>query len=144
MRKRRIPIEITQWIALFLSNRITRMRFNGINTDLISTSTGIPQGSPLSPILYILYNSDLLDISKEEKQLGLGYIDDILYGVQNKTAMGNIRELKRLLDRSEKWRQQFEKSKYVLIIRDVNNPQCQQLSTMPTIRDANNNPRCQP
>ena len=95
------------------------MRFNGINTDLISIPTGIPQGSPLSPILYILYNSDLLDIPKEEKQLGLGYIDDILYGVQNKTAMGNARELKRLLDRSEQWRQrhgaQFEKSKYVLI-----------------------------
>ena len=119
MRKRRIPIEITQWISSFLNNRTTRMRFNGINTDRIPTPTGIPQGSPLSPILYILYNSDLLDIPEEEKQLGLGYIDDILYGVQNKTAMGNARELKRLLDKSEQWRRQhgaqFEKSKYVLI-----------------------------
>jgi hypothetical protein len=35
-------------------------------------------------ILYILYNSDLLDISNEEKQLGLGFIDDIPYGTQTK------------------------------------------------------------
>src|SRR5205814_8574441 len=69
MRKRRIPIEITNWISSFLSGRTTRMRFNGITTEYIPTPTGIPQGSPLSPILYMLYNSDLLDIPGRE-QLG--------------------------------------------------------------------------
>ena len=95
------------------------MRFNGITTDPISTPTGIPQGSPLSPILYRMYNSDLLDIPKKGKQLGIGFIDDILYGTQNRTATANTRELKRLLIGAEQWRQrhgaQFEKSKYVLI-----------------------------
>ena len=95
------------------------MRFNGITTNLIPTLTGIPQGSPLSPILYILYNSDLLEIPRRGRQLGLGFIDNILYGVQNKTAMANAIELEQLLAKSEQWRQrhgaQFEKSKYVLI-----------------------------
>ena len=93
MCKCKIPTEITRWVLSFLSDRITRMRFNGITTECIPTPTGIPQGSPLSPILYVLYNSDLLDIPKKGKQLGLGFIDDILYGVQNKTATGNAREL---------------------------------------------------
>ena len=119
MRKRKIPPEIAQWMLSFLSNRSTHMRFNGITTESINTPTGIPQGSPLSPILYVLYNSDLLDIPKKGKQLGLGFIDDVLYGVQNKTAMTNAGELEQLLAKSEKWRQrhgaQFEQSKYVLI-----------------------------
>ena len=72
MRKHKIPIEIARWILSFLSGRTTRMRFNGITTNLIPTLTGIPQGSPLSPILYILYNSDLLEIPTRGRQLGLG------------------------------------------------------------------------
>ena len=101
MRKRKIPDEIIRWVSSFLSNRTTCMRFNGIITDPIRTPTGIPQGSPLSPILYILYNSDLLDLAKRRKQLGLGFIDDILYGVQNKTATANAVELEQLLTKTE-------------------------------------------
>jgi hypothetical protein len=109
MRKRKIPVEITRWMLSFLSNRTTRIRFNGITTDPIPAPTGIPQGSPLSSILYILHNSDLLEIPRGRKQLGLDFIDDILYGVQNKTAMANACELERLLAKSEQWRQRHGK-----------------------------------
>jgi hypothetical protein len=77
------------------------MRFNGITTSLIATPTDISQRSPLSPILYILYNSDLLEIPKKDKHLGLGFINDILYGVQNKTVIANINELEQLLTKAE-------------------------------------------
>ena len=72
------------------------MRFNEIITDRISTLTSISQESLLSSILYILYNNNLLDISKRKEQLKLEYIDDILYDIQNKTTLRNIKELKQL------------------------------------------------
>jgi len=78
------------------------MRFNGITTNPFPTPSGLPQGSPLSPILYVLYNSDLLQIP-QRKQLGLGFIDDILYGAQNKTATANAIKLEQLLKKSEQW-----------------------------------------
>ena len=90
------------------------MQFNGITTESIPTPTGIPQGSPLSPVLYILYNSDLLDIPGKE-QLGLGFIDDILYGVQGKTAIANAKKLELLLAKSEQWRQHGAQFEYMLI-----------------------------
>ncbi len=70
------------------------MQFNGITINHIPTLTNIPQESSLSPILYILYNNNLLDIPQREKQLRLDYINNILYEVQNKMTMRNTKELK--------------------------------------------------
>jgi hypothetical protein len=35
----------------------------GYNTNTFLTQTGIPQGSPLSLILFIVYNANLVDAS---------------------------------------------------------------------------------
>ena len=67
MRKHKIPVEIIKWILSFLSNRTTRMRFNGIMTDFIPTPIGIPQGSPLSPILYRSISEE--DIANEVRAM---------------------------------------------------------------------------
>jgi hypothetical protein len=87
-----------------------------------STPAGIPQGSPLSPILYIFYNADLLDIRIPHAltpHLSLGFIDDIGYGVKSVTTGRNVEKLKEILAEAEQWRKrhgvQFEKSKYILI-----------------------------
>ena len=64
------------------------------------------------------YNTDLLDIP-QQRGTGLGFIDDIMYGVEGFTDKGNVRKLKQLLREAEEWRKkhgvQFEKSKYVLV-----------------------------
>ncbi|THC87470.1 hypothetical protein EYZ11_013084 [Aspergillus tanneri] len=40
------------WLESFLSNRQTRIQLPGYVSNPIPTSTGIPQGSPISPILF--------------------------------------------------------------------------------------------
>ena len=104
MQKRRIPTVIINVIRSFLSNRTTQLRFNGTTSTTIDISTGIPQGSPLSPILYMLYNADLLEITKTP-DLALGFIDDIAYGVSWTTTEENVEALERILGTSETWRQ---------------------------------------
>ena len=133
MQKRRIPAAITNLIRSFLSNRTTHLRFNGTTSNTINISTGIPQGSPLSPILYMLYNADLLEITRTP-DLALGFIDDTAYGVSGTTTEENTEALKQILERSEIWRRrhgaQFEPSKYMLVHftrkRDTSTTQKQQ------------------
>jgi hypothetical protein len=49
-------------VSSFLTDRFTHLKFNDFTSALLSVSMGIPQGSPLSPILYLFYSSDLLEI----------------------------------------------------------------------------------
>jgi ribonuclease HI len=120
MRKRRVPEFIVRWTESFLKDRYTQLRFNGIDSTKIATDAGVPQGSPMSPILYLFYNADLLEIPKNNGvTLSLGFIDDIAYGVQGQSDVENVRELRKMLQKAEIWRgkhgARFETSKYVLI-----------------------------
>ena len=114
-----MPFAISRWVASFLRGRSTQIQFDGTKTEQIRTPAGVPQGSPLSPLLYMYYNADLLDIAAHHSATGLGFIDDVVYGVQGNTDKVNMRKLKYILDKAEEWRKrhgaQFEESKYVLV-----------------------------
>ena len=66
-----------RWLRSFLTDRRVSLSFNGTTLDPISLDHGMPQGSPLSPILSAIYTSPLL--WKAEKwafsSLAL-YVDD--------------------------------------------------------------------
>ena len=47
------------WIKDFLDNRKQTVVINGINSDEVPASTGVPQGSVLSPKLFLAYINDL-------------------------------------------------------------------------------------
>src|SRR5579859_7620272 len=118
MKLRRIPLQIVRLVQSFLMERTTRLRFNEATSPDINIEAGIPQGSPLSPILFMLYNAELLEIPKAP-DLALGFIDDIAYGISGQTTQNNVEGLQAILTKSEKWKEkhsaQFEPSKYMLI-----------------------------
>ena len=78
LKKRRIPQIYVKFIKLMLSNRRTKLSFDDYTSDPINILNGIGQGDPLSMILYILYNADILEIIDDETHEGaLGYVDDM-------------------------------------------------------------------
>jgi hypothetical protein len=78
MKKRRIPEIYTKFIKVLLSNRRTKLRFDDFTSETINIDNGIGQGDPLSMILYIIYNADILEITDDEElEDALGYVDDV-------------------------------------------------------------------
>ncbi|ETO36726.1 hypothetical protein RFI_00336, partial [Reticulomyxa filosa] len=47
------------WIDSFLLDRLGRVILNGIHSEWMELNTGAPQGSALSPVLFLLYIDDL-------------------------------------------------------------------------------------
>ena len=51
---------LIKWIGSFLSDRSIAVRVDGFLSNLHSINAGVPQGSVISPVLFILFINDLL------------------------------------------------------------------------------------
>ena len=60
---------ILNWITSFLSNRSQIVRVNGAHSKSSQVISGIPQGSVLGPILFVIYINDLSDAVNSSKFL---------------------------------------------------------------------------
>ncbi|QKX57721.1 uncharacterized protein TRUGW13939_04840 [Talaromyces rugulosus] len=119
LRKRRVNQMLVRWISSFLDDRSTTLKLQEYTAPSAPIQTGIPQGSPLSPILYLFYNADLIDACKTENTEAVGYIDDASILAVGPTAQHNCKTLKVIHRKAEKWAlqhgSQFAPAKYELV-----------------------------
>jgi hypothetical protein len=119
LRKRRIDPKIIAWISSFLSDRTTTLKLQEFTAPSAPIQTGIPQGSPVSPILYLFYNADLIEACRTEDTEAVGYIDDASILAVGPTAQRNCKTLKKIHRKAEQWAvnhgSQFAPAKYELV-----------------------------
>lgn len=90
---------ILRWIEAFLTDRTQTVKVNESTSDLAAVLSGIPQGSVLGPILFIIYINDLLDNIKSD---GLLFADDtkIFHTILSRD---DALALQSDIDKLEKW-----------------------------------------
>jgi len=91
-----VPSYMVDWVSSFLSERTCTLLFQESPNPSSPVSVGTPQGSPISPLLFLLYVSPLhMSIPKG---LMVSYVDDFSITVASPSHRGNIRQLQRLFN----------------------------------------------
>ncbi|KPM46545.1 hypothetical protein AK830_g65 [Neonectria ditissima] len=106
---KRMPPWIVDFILSFLSHRSGSFHLPGITSDTFELNTGIPQGSPLSPILFLIFAAPLLEkapIGKRMVKLGetmypcklysFAFVDDTYFIAVSKSYSVNCKALEAL------------------------------------------------
>ena len=71
-----------QWFQSYLFGRQQTVKFNGINSVLKNITCGVPQGSILGPLLFLIYINDLGAVS--QITFPIMYADDTNIFIQGK------------------------------------------------------------
>jgi hypothetical protein len=73
-----VPVAIVKYVRQLLLGRKTRLKFDDYVSEATNITNGIGQGDPISMLLYILYNADLLELpDNPNTEDAIGYADDI-------------------------------------------------------------------
>ena len=103
------------WIKSFLSDRTQRVVVEGVSSKENPVTSGVPQGSVLGPILFLIYINDLPECVKSEVRL---FADDtILYRkiVSPQDSQTLQEDLDRLVKWEQDWLMEFHPSKCQVI-----------------------------
>ena len=107
--------QLIKWIESWLCGRTQTVVVNGTQSSPVIVTSGVPQGTVLGPLMFLLYINDIgLQITSE---LGLFADDSVLYGVGNNmisSAEVLQSDLNKLVVWSEKWQMAFNASKCLL------------------------------
>lgn len=70
---------VLEWLRSYLNNRKQQVKFQNKYSELIKTKYGVPQGSVLGPLLFIIYINDIVKACMSDCILKMFADDTLLY-----------------------------------------------------------------
>lgn len=109
----KFDVKVINWIEIWLSDRNARVEVNNTRSQTFKITSGVPQGSVLGPLLFLLFINDIpLCVNSSSCRL---YADDTLLGMDithsGESSLQN--NVNALYEWSLKWGMTFNASKCV-------------------------------
>ena len=120
--KKLLPHSFYNLIQSYLTDRKFKIAFQGEQTDQFNIESGVPQGSVLGPILYVLYTSD---IPKDPNTTMAMFADDTAILSKNVDCVVATENLQNGLNNIQswlnKWKIQVNKTKSTHVVFTLQN-----------------------
>jgi hypothetical protein len=126
MRSHGLGEDVLAWIRAWLTGRTQRVVLNGRSSSWKEVLSGVPQGSVLGPILFLIFINDLEDGTEGLVDIIRKFADDTKLGhkVGTQEARENLQKaLDALCAWSDKWGMEFNIGKCKTMHIGHNNPQ---------------------
>ena len=98
----KLPVKLVRLLSSFLTERTIKVRISHRYSNLVSLEAGTPQGSVLSPLLYLIYVNDLPPKPSNNCRVGQ-FADDVNVWTSYRSKKVAFLRLKRALNEIQKW-----------------------------------------
>jgi hypothetical protein len=118
---------LLNWFTDYLHGRVRRVVVDGAATDWATVTSGVPQGSLLGPILFVIFINDFPNVESDTSQIALYADDSKLY--KSISCLGSCESLQQSLNHLRMWSHNnnisFNASKCKLLtVTRKSNPLC--------------------
>ena len=93
---------LLSWLKSYLSNRYQCVVLDGVTSSMLKVTSGVPQGSILGPLLFLIYINDLPEVLKHSSAL-LFADDTKIYRMCNVNCVDDCKKLQCDLDALLSW-----------------------------------------